>query len=457
MSDELQSGALRKRMEAIVGRSGVLDRDDVPPSPWDTRQPFRGEFIVMPRKVAEVSQVLAACNAHHQPVVPMGGLTGLVQGCATCAGDLGLSLQRMDAIAEVDATAQTLTVEAGVTLGRAQQAASEAGLMLPVDIGARDNCMLGGNVSTNAGGTRVIRHGMMRDSLLGLEAVLADGTVISSMNRYLKNNSGYDLKHLFVGTEGTLGVITRLVLRLAVQPRSHNVALLAARSYDDVVAMLQTMRHELGAGLCGFEVMWRSFYEKATRPQGPQASPFDNPHPFYVLVEAMGRAAEADDPAFEGMLVALTDAGLAADGVVAKSAREREDIWAIRHEVEWLVTGAHNFDVSLRIVDAGGYVADLEARLHAEYPDAFLAAFGHLGDNNLHLSVLGGDAHRVQEHVYEALRPYSGAVSAEHGIGLEKRAWLPVSRSAEEIALMQTLKRTLDPNGILNPGKVVDV
>jgi len=443
-------------LRRIVGDEHVVPRDAVPPAAWDTGQPFRGDCLLRPGSAAEVSAILAACNRQGVPVVPMGGVTGLVQGCATRGGDVGLSLERMNRIEEIDPVAQTLTAEAGVTLRDAQQAAEREELYFPVDIGARDNCMLGGNVSTNAGGTRVIRYGMIRDSILGLEAVLADGTVVSSMNRYLKNNSGYDVKQLFIGTEGTLGVVTRVVTRLDVAPRSHNVALLAAESYGDVVRLLQHARQSLGSTLCGFEVMWDSFYRKATEPDGPQPSLLSGDHPFYVLIEATGSDPAADAAAFEAALMEALENGLASDGVIAKSGKERDAIWAIRHEVEWLVRDAYNFDVSLRVADVGDYIERLVDRIRGQYSDAFVAAFGHLGDNNVHISILGGEEAAIQRHVYGALEPFEGAVSAEHGIGLEKREYLSVTRSPAEIELMVRLKKTLDPNGILNPGKVVE-
>lgn len=447
-------------LRAAVGDEQVVPGDEVGPSPWDTHQPFRGAVLVRPLGTGEVSAVLAACHRAGQAVVPLGGLTNLVQGCATTAADVGLSLERMNRIEEVDPVAQTMTVQAGVTLREAQEAADAAGLYFPVDIGARDNCTLGGNVSTNAGGTKVIRYGMIRDSVLGLEAVLADGTVISSMNRFIKNNSGFDLKHLFIGTEGTLGVVTRLVFRLSVKPRSHNVALLACHHFDEVVQLLRMARESLGSSLCGFEVMWDSFYSRATQPLGPQRSPLDSTYPLYVIVETMGNDASRDDASFASALEHMIESGLVADGVLAQSAREREGIWAVRHEVEWIVSGAFNFDVSLRTTDVGAYVADIEQRIGRDVPGAYVAAFGHLGDNNIHVSVLGETvrsthAEVVETHIYEALLPFRGAISAEHGIGLEKRRWLPISRSAAEISLMRMLKRTLDPTNILNPGKVV--
>jgi FAD/FMN-containing dehydrogenase len=365
----------------------------------------------------------------------------------------------MNGIEELDVAAQTLTAGAGVTMQAAQQAAAEAGLYFPVDIGARGNCMLGGIVSTNAGGTKVIRYGMTRDSVLGLEAVLADGTVLSSMNRYLKNNSGFDLKQLFIGSEGVLGIVTRVVFRLAPRPTTHNVALLACSDFGAVVATLATAQRSLPATLTGFEVMWNSFYERAVRPRGRLAAPLPAGLPLYILLEAMGSEPGHDDARFEALLAELLEAGLLLDGVMAKSDRERADIWAIRDEVEPVIEHSHNFDVSLRSAEAGAYVSALEASL-AAIPDTEVVAFGHLGDNNVHVCVQMRDQspariHAVEEVVYAELRPFEGAISAEHGIGLEKRAWLPVSRTPAEIELMRMLKRTLDPRNILNPGKVV--
>lgn len=445
-------------LREILEPGQILRADEVPAPPWETGQGFRGTAMLYPASTEEICAILRVCAEAGQPVVPMGGLTNLVRGCATQPGDLGLSLARLNAVEELDPVAQTMTVQAGVTLREAQEAAAQADLFFPVDIGARDNCMLGGNVSTNAGGTKVIRYGMIRDSVLGLEAVLADGTLVSSMNRYVKNNSGFDLKHLFIGTEGTLGIVTRIVFRLSDMPRSHNVALLGLNNYDAVLLALRRSRRQLGADLCGFEVMWNAFYQKAVRPDGPHASPIGTGYPFYAIVESMGSRSIHADAEFESAMTDVFAGANIADGVVAKSNAERDAIWSIRHEVEWLVRDAHNFDVSLRIADAAVYVEQVTQRVQAQFADALVAAFGHLGDNNVHISILtdGENAERhVAQHVYDALIPYDGAISAEHGIGLEKRAYLPVSRSEAEMALMATLKRTLDPQGILNPGKVV--
>jgi len=291
--------------------------------------------------------------------------------------------------------------------------------------------------------------------------VLADGTLISSMNRYIKNNSGFDLKQLFIGSEGALGIITRVVFRLRPKATSHNVALLACDSFEQVLEILEAAGKALPDTLTAFEVMWNSFYEIAVEPEGRLPTPIEPGAGFYVIVELMGVDAVHDSAAFEAMLGALMERELLTDGTIAKSDREREEIWAIRHEVEPVISTAHNFDGSLRSADVGQYVEAVDAGIGEHYPEARVIGFGHLGDNNVHVSVLGlewdeATIRGVEDVVYSRLAPFAGAISAEHGIGLEKRAYLPISRSAAEIELMTTLKRTLDPMNILNPGKVVD-
>ncbi len=450
-----------EQIERLVGVKNVLvgagDRGE---RPWNTHQPFLGKALVRPENTQQVSDLLKLCNAQGQSVVPFGGLTNLVRACVTTPSDIALSFENMKAIEDVNATELTMTVEAGATLQELQQAAESAGLFFPVDIGSKDSCEAGGIVSTNAGGTKVIRYGMTREAVLGLEAVLADGTIVSSMNRYIKNNSGFDLKHLFIGSEGVLGVITKVVFKLDVKPLSHNVALLAVDSYSQVLEVLAESRRHLGSMLCGFEVMWDSFYCKATQPEGRHKSPFDRQHAIYIIIEAMGTQVESDTTQFLSLLEILMENELVVDGVMANSDRERDEIWAIRGEVEWLVRDAQNFDVSLRSGDVETYIRDIETAIHTDLPSALVATFGHLGDNNLHIAVLAGgdgdsDRKAVEAHIYNSLLPYQGAISAEHGIGLEKKPFLAITRSASEIALMRALKQTVDPNNILNPGKVI--
>jgi FAD/FMN-containing dehydrogenase len=448
----------------IVGAHNVLtgkeivDRSAI----WGTNQPCVAKAVVRPSDTEQVAAIMKACHQRSQTVVPHGGMTNLVQGAVTTPDDIALSFEKLNQIEEVDRTAQTMTVQAGVTLQQAQERAEEEDLYFPVDIGARDNCMIGGNVSTNAGGTRVIRYGMMRDSVLGLEAVLADGTVVSSMNKFLKNNTGFDLKQLFIGTEGVLGLITRIVLRLRIKPQSHNVALVACNEFAQVVELLNKARETLGGSLSGFEVMWDNYFHEVVQPKGRQPSPIEPKYRFYVILEATGTQISTDDEAFEAALTEMFELGLVVDGAVAKSEAERDAIWAIRHDVAWILGDAFDFDISLPIADVFEYTEAVTARLKKDIEDVKVISFGHLGDNNIHISVQCDgarttQAHTIEKHVYETVRPYGGAISAEHGIGLEKKAWLSISRSPAEIELMKTLKRSLDPKNILNPGKVISV
>jgi FAD/FMN-containing dehydrogenase len=266
---------------------------------------------------------------------------------------------------------------------------------------------------------------------------------------------------MFIGSEGVLGVITRLVFRLRATARSHNVALVACADFDSVVATLEIANRTLSSTLSAFEVMWNSFYELAVEPRGRLNGPLQPGATLYVLIETMGSDQEHDMAAFEAVLEDLMERGLLVDGVLAKSEKEREQIWQIRDEVEPVIGGAHNFDVSLRSADIGDYVSQVETEIGKLFPDARVIAFGHLGDNNVHVSVGGIEWNdesilSVERAVYGCLEPFAGAISAEHGIGLEKRAYLPISRTDAEIELMKSLKRMLDPNNILNPGKVVD-
>jgi FAD/FMN-containing dehydrogenase len=449
----------------VVGPEGILTGSDVRSrsESWPPQGGCRARAIVRPASTADVAAVLRLCNAAGQPVVTHGGLTGLVGGGRTEPGDLVLSMERMTRIDAVDTVNRTLTVEAGAPLQKVQEAAENAGLMFPVDLGARGSATIGGNISTNAGGNAVIRYGMTREQILGVEAVLADGTVISSMKDVIKNNTGYDLKQLFIGSEGTLGVVTRAVLRLRPSPRSRNTALLAIDSFENVARFLQAMDAALGGTLSAFEVMWNDFYRLLVADDGAHGTPLAGSHAFYVLLESTGGHEESDGRRFEAALEEALSKGQIVDAVITHNRRQREELWAIRDDVETMFQKLYPplaFDVSLGIPLLDGYVREVRSALAERFPDARMITFGHLGDGNIHLVLTVGNSdpesiHGVEEIVYGALGRRGGVISAEHGIGLDKRAYLHHSRSAEEIGLMRTLKAALDPNNILNPGKVV--
>lgn len=417
-------------------------------------------LVVMPASTEQVSAVLRIAHEHGAPVTAWGGRTGLAGG-AQADGAIALSLERMNAIEEIDTASATMTVQAGCILQVACEAAEAEGLLLPLDLGARGSATIGGNVSTNAGGNRVVRYGMMRDMVLGLEAVLADGTVVSSMNRLMKNNTGYDLKQLFIGSEGTLGVVTRAVLRLRSAPTSQNTAFVATETFEQIPRLLRALDRGLGGGLSAFEVMWPAFYDLVTTEPAKGTPPLARGYPYYVLVEALGGDEAADAERFERILGQALEDGLIADAVIAKSGAERARMWALRDDVGQVNRNgpAVTFDVSLRIADMPAYVAEVDATLRRRWPKVDNYVFGHLGDGNLHLLVWTGEKgpenkKAVEEIVYGPLQAIGGSVSAEHGIGLHKKAYLGLSRNAGEIALMKALKQSLDPTGILNPGKI---
>ena len=452
------------QIESVVGPGGVLTGDDLRSrsSGWLSRDSLRALAVVRPRSTEEVSRVLRICNAAGQPVIPHGGLTGLVHGGDTSEREIALSLELMNTIEGVDCEGFTMTVQAGVVLQAVHAAADSAGLMFPLDLGARGSAMVGGLIATNAGGTRVIRYGMTRNLVLGLEAVLAGGSVISSLYPIIKNNSGYDLKQLFIGSEGTLGVVTRAVLRLWPRNRSQNTAFLAVREFSHLPKLLQHLSAGLGGTLSAFEVMWNDFYRLVTTPPAKQTPPLPQTWPYYVLTDAQGGDQQQDFERFQTVLMQAVEQGIAADCVVAMSAAERQAIWAMRDDVDQLhqFRPWFGFDVSMPIGTMETYVSTVRARLSAAWPQHVCFVYGHMGDGNLHLNIHtgGGDdetRHRVEEIVYGELPRGCGSISAEHGIGLQKRDYLPLCRTPEEMELMRTLKRALDPNGILNPGKVL--
>lgn len=461
MSDGLS--AMAAVLRAALGADAVLDAAaaaERPTSYWNAA-PMQAALLLRPRDTVGVSTALRECHARGVPVVTHGGLSGCVEGAVADARSVVLSTERLRAIEEIDPLGPTVTVQAGANLQAVQEAVREQGLYLPLDLGARGTCTVGGNAATNAGGVNVIRYGMMRSRVLGLEAVLADGTVIDSMNRMLKNNAGYDLKQLFIGSEGTLGVITRLVLRLDEAPRSRCTALLALNSFTAVAGLLKRLQQQLGGQLCAYEAMWGDHYRAVTVP-GAHRPPLPREHAFYVLIETEGAQAEADAATFEAALASALEHGLADDAVIAQSDAERGALWAVREDFSALYRTPPVFlyDVSLPIRDMEAYVDDVLRRLRRRWPQGFCHVMGHIGDGNLHLFVHPGEAGEDQHaqsdtEVYEALAPYGGSVSAEHGIGTEKRSWLRLSRSPAEIALMRTLKQALDPRNILNPGKVL--
>jgi FAD/FMN-containing dehydrogenase len=450
---------LRNRLGTDVVQSG----EETSPHGFGRGRPSRPLAVLRPGSTSEISVALRLCCEANQAVVPWGGRTGLVDG-TFADGEIALSLDRMNRIVEIDAEAATMTVEAGCVLQTVCEAAEAAGMFFPLDLGARGSATIGGNIATNAGGNRVIRYGMMRELVLGLEAVLADGAVLSSLNRLIKNNAGYDLKQLFIGSEGTLGIVTKAVLRLRPKPASQNTAFLAVDAFAPLPRLLRRLESGLGGTLSAFEAMWPDFYQLVTTPPAKGRPPLPYGHSHYVLIEALGADQAEDSARFERVLSAELECGHVTDAVIAQSKAECERLWALRDDVVQVMRNApvFTFDVGLGMTEMESFVHELRERLISNWPHATLMVFGHLGDGNLHVipGVADGSATArkiVENIVYGALAKRGGTISAEHGIGLEKRAYLSCSRSPEEIALMHRIKRALDPHNILNPGKIFAV
>ena len=439
--------------DAVLTGADIAERCRGDASQTGTHLP---KAVMRPANVEGVGAALRICSANHQTVVPQGGLTGLAGGANPAAGDFALSLERLSGIEEIDAAAQTMTVKAGTPLEIAQEAATAHGLLLPIDLGARGSCQIGGNLSTNAGGLRVIRHGVTRDNVLGLEVVLADGTVLNMLNKMAKNNTGYDLRQLFIGAEGTLGVITRAVLRLKPLPQGRSTALVALAAYDEVVTLLSLARGGL-AGLSAFEAMWQSYYRFNTQAEGIRL--FAHDPAFAVILETEG----ADhDAALETLLAAALADGLISDALVAQSEKERRSFWTVREglAMDRLLPSLVNLDVSIAIGGLDRFATACAAALDRRFPGCHVSFYGHIGDSNLHVSVsIAGageaDLHEIDEIAYRLVAEHGGSISAEHGIGTLKRDYLGYSRKPEEMDVMRRIKSALDPNGILNPGKVL--
>ena len=451
--------------KTIIDPSRVKAGDEIPLKyRGKIKSPIGAECLVRPISSQEVSSILKVCNEFGRAVVAQGGMSGLVGGGDTSSGDIIISLELLNEIYEIDPVDRVLISGAGVILQDAQEKVDEIDCMLPVDLGARGSATLGGLISTNAGGNRVIRYGMTRYSVLGLEAVLANGEIISSMNRMIKNNAGYDLKQLFIGSEGTLGVITKCVIKLYPKPKSFSTAFVGINDYGNLKDFLTYMDKELSGGLGAFEVMWSNYYNCVKDNYPSMQMPLPSKYKYYVLLEMLGSDSLKDEEKFVDALGNASANKLLEDVVIAKSDNDRKKLWAIREDVYEIfkkLSPSFTYDVSMPIKDMEYFSEKSSRQISSIFKDSTTLVFGHLGDGNLHLVVsVGNDHHeshqKVNDIIYGIIGDLGGSVSAEHGIGIEKKDYLKMSRNNQEIGLMKTLKRSLDPKGILNPGKIID-
>jgi len=465
-----------KSLASTVGQAHVLTRGtsgDLSAWEQDWRRRWHGRAlaVVRPGSTAEVAAVLRLCAAHGVAVVPQGGNTGLVGGGVP--DDSGtqvlLSLQRLNRVRGIDSANLSLTAEAGCVLQHVQAAAAEAGLLFPLSLAAEGSCTIGGNLATNAGGTQVLRFGNARELCLGLEVVTAEGDIWDGLSGLRKDNTGYDLRDLYCGSEGTLGVITAATLKLYPQPAASTTALAACATLADAVALLKLARDRLGAGLTGFELMGRFALELVARhfPSLPRPLP---QAPWTVLLEY----ADADSEAAarsrsEALLEAALEAGVVQDAVVAESLAQSRALWHVRESIP-LAQAEEGLnikhDIALPVSAIPAFVEGTDAALQSHFPGVRLVNFGHLGDGNLHYNVqapLGTDGaqflaereHAVNTLVFDAVATHGGSFSAEHGIGALKRDELAARKHPVALALMRRIKAALDPQGLLNPGRVL--
>ncbi len=472
-SDPIPAQTL-ERLKALLGAGGWLEQPgDVEPFLIDHRRQYRGAtpLVALPRSTRELAALVAACAEARIGMVPHGGNTGYCGGATPdeSGRQVVVCLRRMNRVRDVDVVNQSMVVEAGCVLARAQEAAAERDRLLPLSLGAEGSCTIGGNLSTNAGGTAVLRYGMMRDLVLGLEVVLPDGRVLDQLRSLRKDNTGYDVKQLFIGAEGTLGFITAACLKLYPRPRGYATAFVALRSPQAAVDLLARLRAALGDSITSFELVPRIAVELTCRHIEGVVDPFAVAHGWYALIElSLPRPDSELGALLESELAACIEAGGAADAVLAASLAQRDAFWRLRENIPEAQTregDSLKHDVSVAVGRLPGFIEQGTRRIAGLAPGARVVGYGHLGDGNLHFNVsapAGKDgqalleqAEPIRRAVHDLVADHGGSFSAEHGIGRRKLDELERYEDPVALGLMRDIKQLLDPLGIMNPGKVL--
>ncbi len=461
---------LIEQFRNIVGeRHAITDANDIQPYVTEERNLFHGRspLVLRPGSTAEVSDICKLASAHKIALVPQGGNTGLVGGQTPHNGEVVVSLRRLDKIREVDTASNTMTCEAGVVLQVAQAKASDVDRLFPLSLGAEGSCTIGGNLSTNAGGTAALAYGVAREMALGLEVVLADGRVLNTLSKLKKDNTGYNLHNLFIGAEGTLGIITAASLKLFPKPRAVETAYVGLKSPDAALKLLTIAQGEAANALTSFELLSEMAVDFSVRHGIDVRDPLAEKHPWYVLMELSSPGDDARTP-LETILGRAMEEEIVDDAVIASSLAQRNNFWKLREEMSAAQKpegGSIKHDISVPVAAVPDFIAEADAAVVKLIPGARPVPFGHLGDGNLHYNVsqpIGADTadylarwHEVNAVVFEIVLRMGGSISAEHGIGVLKRDELPDVKDKTAIELMRAIKAMLDPHGIMNPGKVL--
>jgi FAD/FMN-containing dehydrogenase len=461
---------LIEKFRTIVGqRQALTDASDVAPYVTEERNLFHGRtpLVLRPGSTAEVAAICKLASEHKIALVPQGGNTGLVGGQTPHNGEVVVSLKRLDKIREVDTASNTMTCEAGVVLQVAQQKAAEVDRLFPLSLGAEGSCTIGGNLSTNAGGTAALAYGVAREMALGLEVVLADGRVLNGLSKLKKDNTGYDLRNLFIGAEGTLGIITAATLKLFPKPRAIETAFVGLKSPAQALKLLSIAQAEAASSLTSFELMAEIALDFSVKHGIGVRDPLGEKHAWYVLMELSSPREDAR-ATLEAILEKGLEDGIVDDAALAESLSQRQGFWKLRDEMSAAQKpegGSIKHDISVPVATVPEFIAEANAAVVKLIPGARPVPFGHLGDGNIHYNVsqpVGADMadflarwHEVNAVVFAIVLRMGGSISAEHGIGVLKRDELPDVKDATAIALMRQLKTMLDPLDIMNPGKVL--
>lgn len=457
-------------IRAVVGPKGIIEGDDKAPylNEWRKRWHGATPLIVAPASTEEVAKIVKICAAEKIAITPQGGNTGLVGGQIPLGNEILLTLKRMRTVRAVEPLNNTMTVDAGITLAEAQEIAHEAERLFPLSIGSEGSCQIGGVISTNAGGVNVLRYGNTRDLVLGLEAVMPNGEIWNGLKRLRKDNTGYDLKQLLIGGEGTLGIVTGAVLKLFPEPAEKVTICAGMKNAADAVKLLSLAQEATGGNVSSFELMYRLCIDLTLKHIPNTRDPLRDIHPVYVLAEFSSGVGAGLRTSVESMLANALEQGIIGDATIAENEAQADGLWRIRHAISEATNGegyGARHDVSVGTSDLPAFIDRANIAVAAIAPGARFVTFGHIGDGNIHYNILAEEGAAkdalddrrpaIEQAVYDIIGEFDGSISAEHGVGRHRRNDIAARKSPVELNMMRAIKNALDPHGIMNPGKML--